>query len=57
MNHFIPTAWLARLVLSVGYGARLATAQPSSANYTFLFGFGFLCDGSDASRKVPARYH
>jgi hypothetical protein len=49
MNHFIPTAWIARLVLLLGFCAGLATAEASSANDTFLLGFGFLCDGNDAS--------
>ena len=49
MNHFIATAWIARPVLLFGFCAGLAIAQASSADYKFLFGFGFLCDGNDAS--------
>jgi hypothetical protein len=49
MNPFIPTARIAILALLLNLCAGLATAQTNSANYTFLIGSGFLCDGSDAS--------
>jgi hypothetical protein len=46
-------AWLGVPSLAILLGARPALAQSAAANYTFLVGAGFLCDGGD-SAPCPA---